>query len=722
MKYLAAILLLCASTAHSTTYLPFKLASSGAASSLILHTDINAGPTTGGENSKGTYLGIYGLALATQFSDLGTTTKVYVCGTEVDNYRVLDSARTTGIPGVNTATVQRLIVQVGALGSPTAGVECKIDIKTNGTSTPANTTDGSGFYLDMDSQRLSFTPQPGPIVFISLSGNDANAGTIASPQRHLQAVTAGNYTGALYTSGTSLGVTQSNSVVPGTHVIVRGGTWTDTVNLAGHPNSWADIWQITGTAPNGASSGSPVTIGAVNVSNVVSGTSSRCRYTVTSTANILNGTPITAAGIAGATGTACNTTGTSVVVNGTTVEISGTTFAGSYSSGGTVGVSVQAAGPIVVMSYPGAAGANSPELAFWQGGSGVGGGINGQDTARAEQVTPWGFTGAAQYMNFVNMKIIPNAGTSDAGACPINMQAGAHFWRIVNNELSWPSSGIQAQCGGVAGNGHFPVIYGNYVHDVSSSIAQENHCIYFDGSQGATQDNYTDGAIVAYNVLVNCTGGNGIQVYDNYTAHAATNFNFHNNWIDTTVKHGINLSANSKSGKVWNNVVMNVAVSSVALDPQSAVTGSNAIVIAENTFYAFNTSGLSVPYCALNNFGNIGSGSVLAQNNIIMQNSAATGTYCFFESGSGTFNVQKNFWYDASGALTTKPAADSTGSYVNPQLTNVATKNFIPGVSSTAPNSAAAPNFPVVKDFLYTTRPQGSNTNNTIGALERPGG
>lgn len=216
---------------------------------LILYTDITAGPTTGGENNKGCYLSIFGLNLGA-FSDYGTLNHVTIGGVEVDNYRCI----TTAIGGTAhrwaaLAGVQRLVVQVGAIGSPAAGVALPINVMIGGVN-PINAKSGSVLLMPtLKADLLTFTPQPGAILFVDpVNGSDANAGTFASPLLSLQ--TSSN--GGAFKQNTS--VNAGNGIVPGTHVVCRSGTST----VAGMSGRGVDLNRITGTPATGAASRGPI--------------------------------------------------------------------------------------------------------------------------------------------------------------------------------------------------------------------------------------------------------------------------------------------------------------------------------------------------------------------------------------------------------------------------------------------------------------------------------
>lgn len=242
-----------------TMGLPVLSSGGSPGSVLILYTDITAGPTTGGENNKGTYISVFGLGLGS-FSDWGSSKKLMIGGVEVDNYRCLQNAAGQGSAGLGrgvyeTWGIQRICAQVGALGSPSAGTALAIDIVDGfGASLLANTV-VSGKAQDLDGSDITFTPQPGAIIFVAPAGSggsDANAGTIAAPKLSLQTPASGG----VFTINSSQNAT--DGIKPGTHVILRGGSHT----VTGRNSRMVDLFRITGTAPTGGSDRGPIVVTA----------------------------------------------------------------------------------------------------------------------------------------------------------------------------------------------------------------------------------------------------------------------------------------------------------------------------------------------------------------------------------------------------------------------------------------------------------------------------
>ena len=199
----------------------------------VLYTDILSGPTSGGENNKGTYLSIFGQNFGA--TGLGSTVRVYINNVEVGSYRSL---------GVSKARsdVQQITVQVGALGSPTPGIGYPIKVEVNGVASNVDHT---------------FTPNPGRMLFVSLTGTDATAvpGDITHPYRHV--------------GQTSTGLGAYEAAQPGDTIVMRAtGTtaWSDV--------AYGDVYFIrfktkNGTAPTGVAGTGPFTLMAYPGDNVL---------------------------------------------------------------------------------------------------------------------------------------------------------------------------------------------------------------------------------------------------------------------------------------------------------------------------------------------------------------------------------------------------------------------------------------------------------------------
>ena len=183
---------------------------------VVLFTDVPSGPVSGGEKGLGGYLAIFGRNFG-DASGIGATTKVTIGGVPVANYRYLGASKVNGRTGL-----QELIVQVGPLTGDPLGTAAPVVVSVGGVASNSN---------------ITFTPNPGHVLFVSQSGSDATGALddIGHPYRYLQNNAAG--TGAYA------------NVHAGDQIVVRGGTWSDTAGIDG---TWLRFGTVTGTAPTGA--------------------------------------------------------------------------------------------------------------------------------------------------------------------------------------------------------------------------------------------------------------------------------------------------------------------------------------------------------------------------------------------------------------------------------------------------------------------------------------
>jgi len=157
---------------------------------LVLYTDIESGPITGGERNQGIYLSIFGKNLGESAGrEASASTHVYVNDTEVASYRYFGASR-------GRAEIKQITVQLGAIPNPKPGLPLPIKVVVGGA--PSNTDH-------------TFTVAPGAIFFVdNEKGNDATgvAGDIAHPFRYVQLPDVGR------------GV--FNLLRPGDFVVMRG--------------------------------------------------------------------------------------------------------------------------------------------------------------------------------------------------------------------------------------------------------------------------------------------------------------------------------------------------------------------------------------------------------------------------------------------------------------------------------------------------------------------
>lgn len=598
-------------SAQSTAVLATTQAASSGAPFILFHAN-TAGPVTGG----GAFCFLYVLNPPTFAELMAGAATITIGGVAVAGCCHVANPQA---PRLAAMGVKRIAFQVGALTGLSLGTAYPIVLTTASGTSNAN---------DPFGEAITFTPQPGSQIYVALTGVDGAAGDIAHPMRRLQDSSLA--VGALRRNGTSASdVAGQVGTPPGTHVVLRGGTYTD----VGNSDKWANLYQITGRPATGAAS----------------------------------------------------------------------------------------RGPICIMSYPGAVGSNAPELAFWDAPAGKGGGFNGNDSSQANAaVTAYGGGGTrgwCQYIEITGIKIRSSStGASDAG--PINTQNRGSFWRCIDNDLSWPevNQGFSAGIEGSPQNGRF---YGNHIHDISSGNqveADTNHAFYMDGfgSGTTTAGAVATGNIIAFNDIHDITAGNGVQFFDGVNGSGMANNVVAYNWIKTVSKHCINIADNTKSCIVYNNICEDAGRNALRLST-SGLTAANGVLVANNVFYGW------ARVAGVDGFSNEStySGSMRFENNIVMQKpSHSANGYSFLTNGGGTVTLAKNRWYDPDGRLTTKPAADSTGSYGNPSFTAAASGDFTLTAGSACIDTGNTPTgFTRAFGFGLNTAPQGAA--HDIGAYER---
>lgn len=382
------------------------------------------------------------------------------------------------------------------------------------------------------------------------------------------------------------------------------------------------------------------------------------------------------------------------------------------------------AGYLKFVAYPGPVLGNAPEaVVYQQPAQGAnGGGFNGNDTARAQEVNPYGATGYAQYVAISGLKIALDPGTG-SDAAPVNLQTSAKFWRVVNCDLSYPSTVAgagHAKAGGVSGDGAGAVVCGNYIHDVGCDPAfNENHGVYMDANLI-----YTRNFVVAYNHIKNITGGSGVQQYSQVISPpdadgfgGFTGQSVHHNWIDTPKKYGLNLADNSLSGKWWGNVVLHAGLYPLRLNTNSA---SLALTVMNNTFYDGCTTKAGLNAMVSNEW-NATSGTVELKDNAFVMGAARANNPLAWYANNATDSAlawTNNLWFDPDGVTTAAPSgAGHTGEIYGDPKFSVPYTAFSLLASSPAIGAAAISiNLTVTRDFALGPQPRAGQTVNSIGA------
>ncbi len=358
---------------------------------------------------------------------------------------------------------------------------------------------------------------------------------------------------------------------------------------------------------------------------------------------------------------------------------------------GTVGT-----GPITIMGYPG-------EDVFIDrtntSDNQRGGGISSADTARQR-------LGCGAWVTITNVKV--ESGFNDgiiATQRGADNPSGSH-WRVVNNEMTAVSCQYNTRCkgAGVSGSGAGGYWVGNHVHDVhdmpGNSTNFENHGFYADGI-GSYE--------IAYNLIENIYGGNGVQLYST-TSPKTNNARIHHNTIRNVGKHGINLADGSGTGiEVLNNLVYDLDGAGLRINSRDLLGAK----IYHNTFYNTDRKGKGGSLAALMNDWTLNSGAVEIRNNIFVPNGRARnyigGTVGF---GDGAV-ISNNLWHEGRGSV----AIDTHPVLANPRFVRAGTDFHLMRGSLAVDAGSPAASGLVSNDFdVSTSRSQGKGFD--LGAYE----
>jgi hypothetical protein len=419
-----------------------------------------------------------------------------------------------------------------------------------------------------------------------------------------------------------------------------------------------------------------------------------------------------------------------------------TSFCEFFRKSGIAPSSASISGSLVVTAYPGVAGANSPEIVTINTLAASAGGFNFCDTSDSALTTPWGTTGYSQYVTISNLLIHgPNGSFSTSGAagCPVNWQVQAWGSRVVNCDLSWqPTSGTPTSggMGGFATNGYRLC---NYIHDIADPSGNlQNHGIYIGNSSSsnplATGELHS---VTMHNYMYRIRGGQGVMMRGSGQTETAPYCIVAYNWFQGPGKFGVLIGVNSDPlprgrATVFANVIIGEAFTAAGTTgSQAAIAADNtSVAVANGVYFGFNSCfGIFNHYALFHSVDGSAAGSICMEGNIMRQAAGAGsppfGSWFIYNTGGATLNLEGNCWFDATGKSSNP--SDSTGLFVDPLLTSIASApyNPYPNASSTVPNKrtpSLAPFTLPALDFYFQTRPQGSNTNWALGAVERTGG
>lgn len=379
-------------------------------------------------------------------------------------------------------------------------------------------------------------------------------------------------------------------------------------------------------------------------------------------------------------------------------------------------------------AYPGPAGANTPEVVSYVtptgtppntvGSSRYRGGFHGANSAYAGQV--------GDYVAISNLHLASSADTSSDG-CGINMQYSSTAWWEVNNEIGpWPSA-INSKAAGFSGHALGSRCWGNYIHDLQCTGAQETHGMYIDSPDTSTPDASMD-IDIGWNWVGSAPGGNGCQLNDNLgnagsgTWKGFKGITIHHNFFESYAKYGLNFGPSTVQAKAWNNVFNGGAFGWCRLD--SSATGID-LQVDFNTAYNVDQT-VSGPGNGqmISTASTGGSGTVKLRGNIMVAGpQTIAGSQLFAVTGGtpATWQPDGNLYFGPNQSTPwTAPnfSTDAHGVFSNPLFTATAAADFSLQAGSPAIDAAytTAPTY-VVDDFIGTGRPQGGAAD--LGAFER---
>lgn len=391
----------------------------------------------------------------------------------------------------------------------------------------------------------------------------------------------------------------------------------------------------------------------------------------------------------------------------------------SNASGGGLGINN---GYLKYTSYPGPVNGNAPEIVNYQQPAVTGGGgFNGNDTARAQESTPFGFTGYCQNIAISNVICAINAAATSSDACPVNLQTSAKNWRIHNCDLSWPSTlnsgGGNGPLGAAIAGDAICVAQCNYLHDIHDvSGGLQNHGIYFDANLI-----YSRNCIAAYNYIKNITGGNGIQIFTNKLSGTdpdgftgATGMSIHHNLIDTTGKYGLNANISCKTANWYCNIVLNVTRYNVCV----GIDASTPVQIAFSNNTLYNTQGQGLNTLVENDY-QATNGVVDFRNNcVVMGASRSDNTLAFYANNANdsAWVRTSNVWYDPQGHTTSAPSGGTGELYGNPNFVTPYTNFQIQAPSPCIGAATTSPYINPTYDFFLNPMTRSGQSVNSIGA------
>jgi hypothetical protein len=299
----------------------------------------------------------------------------------------------------------------------------------------------------------------------------------------------------------------------------------------------------------------------------------------------------------------------------------------------------------------------------------------------------------AKYIVLSNLTIVGNT-SADSDGAPINSQVKGNYWRVVNNDVSWPGVSGTMLAGGVVGVFGNSKILGNNIHNIDGGYM--NHGVYLDSGSSNTE--------LAFNNIHHVSEGNLVQTFDSVGGSPITNLDVHHNSIHDGGRYGLNISEGTRGMHAWNNVIYNTVYSGIRFNVNESTL---AYTIEHNTLYNVCSNHPQEPGAIYNGW-NASSGTVTIRYNIFLKGSSSCSAAYTGDGGSdGAIKFSRNLY---SGYSVT--SRDATPVSSNPMLMNAAGADF--SLQASSPAIDAASGSTVTDDFSEKARSLPD-----IGALEK---
>ena len=290
----------------------------------------------------------------------------------------------------------------------------------------------------------------------------------------------------------------------------------------------------------------------------------------------------------------------------------------------------------------------------------------------------------AKYLVFSNLTIVGNP-SADSDGAPMNSQVHGDFWRVVNNDISWPGVGGTMLAGGVVGRFTSGKILGNHIHHIDGGTM--NHGVYLDTA--------TTQAELAYNEINNVSAGNLVQTFDSAGGDPIVGLDFHHNSIHDGGRYGLNMSQGTRGVHAWNNLIYNTTYPGIriSINESSGVS----MVFEHNTLYNVCSNHPQEPGAIYNDY-NASTGTLMFQFNLLIKGSGGCSAGYENSSTDTAIKFSRNLFYGYAA-----PSKDTNALTGNPLLKALASVLDL-ALSLGSPAIDAATGSTVTDDYTLRAR------------------